>query len=406
MTTFEQRFLLKCLSDFCSGRETQAPPEELDVEELFRLANEHSVDSLIFTQCRKWLGLNAGTARFQSVFLWHVFYSVNRAAFLREIAERFRAEGIDLLCMKGAVFRDAYPEPALRTMGDIDLVIRPNDRKAADRILCEDMCLSRQIDNHAVWTYWIEQFEFEIHDHMFYENLANRFDYRSYFDRVWEHVHHEAVFGIEAENLYVPDEEYHFLFLMAHTAKHIINNGSGFRAYLDMVLLARRWTERLDWPWIEKELTEMGLLEFTRTCFALCERWFGVKMPLEQAPLDEDFFATVTEKTFTDGVFGLDNPMNAGAHSAKEIKRAERPYWVSAAGLTMRRLFPAYRDMQLIPWYSFVNGRPWLLPAAWVYRWFYVLRRKKTTGVDLLREPYALRQTIEKRENFIRGWGL
>ena len=109
---------------------------------------------------------------------------------------------------------------------------------------------------------------------------------------------------------------------------------------------------------------------------------------------------------FNDGMFGLENEQNEAAHAAKEIKRSKDSYWISAAKLTIHRLFPPYQDMQLVPWYSFVDSRPWLLPLAWVYRWFYTATHKFKQSKDLLTEPFAKRKVIEKRENLIRGWGL
>lgn len=129
-------------------------------------------------------------------------------------------------------------------------------------------------------------------------------------------------------------------------------------------------------------------------------------MPISSALLEKRFYETVTEKIFRDGVFGLDNKQNEAAQSAKEMMRSKRSYWRTAANLTVRKLFPSYRDMQLIPWYSFVDGRPWLLPAAWVYRWFYTAVHKFGKSKDLLLEPYVKRTVIEEREQLIHDWGL
>ena len=162
----------------------------------------------------------------------------------------------------------------------------------------------------------------------------------------------------------------------------------------------------LDWAFLEAELERLKLLEFTRTCFALCRRWFGVDMPLGSGPLEKAFFEEATDKVFRDGTFGLHNEQNEAAHSAKELSRAEAPYWQTALALTWRKLFPPYRDMQLVPWYHFVDGRPWLLPAAWVYRWFYTARHKFSQSKALLAEPFAKRSVIEERKQLIDRWGL
>ena len=401
--TAEQRLFLRCLADVCAGRETPAPEEKIDLEEFFRISEEQSLAGIVYIQGRRWLFGNKG---FNNAFLSDVFLSVNRRDIINEITERFVAEGIPLIFMKGAVYRDYYPVPELRSMGDVDFIIRHDDRERADRILMKDMGFGRMIDHQAVWTYQFGEIIFEVHDRMFYEHLTGAFDYGAYFDAVWDNKKKGSVFGVKADNLYIPTANFHFLYLMTHTAKHVINLGMGFRAFLDMVFMVRSCGEELVWEWLEKELEKMGLLTFTKTCFALCQRWFDVQMPLDSGTLDEAFYLQTTEKVFEDGIFGIDNEANEGAGSAKEIKRSSLPYWLSALWLTVKKLFPPYEDMQLIPWYSFVDGRPWLLPAAWVYRWGYVLVHKRETGRKKLAEPFLKKELIEKREELIQSWGL
>ena len=312
MLNHEHLFFLQALNDFCHGKSTDRPTEDIDTDTVFDYAKQHSIAGLLYTQCSKWLGFNS---QYRQCLVQDMYASVNRQELFREITEEFEKEKIPFICMKGSVFRDYYPYPETRSMGDIDFIIHTDDRQKADEIFVQRLGYTKYVDNHAVWTYSLRDFHFEVHDHMFYEYLANRFDYRGYFDDIWNHVHNKMVFDTQSEYIYVPDEEYHFLYLMTHTAKHIINNGSGFRAYLDMV----RFTDQADlnWSFIKQELERMELLDFTKTCFALCEKWFGVTMPIEHEPLDDTFYINITEKTFHDGVFGLHNIENVGAHTAK-----------------------------------------------------------------------------------------
>ena len=404
MISSSQQFLLQCLSDFLHARTgVVASQTEINWDEVFQMAVTHSIEGIIFRQCQNTIPVEI-KKKYLRQYLGHAVLSFNREKIIKELTNRFEVCRIPTIYMKGSVFRDYYPIPPLRSMGDIDLIIQPSDREKTDHILQKEMGFQRFIENHAVWTYWKDSIFIEVHDHMFYENLANRIDYRAYFDNIWEHCHNAQVFGIESSNQYVPDEEFHFLYLMTHTAKHIINNGSGFRAFLDMVFMTKQCD--LDWDWLKTELERLELLDFTKTCFALCERWFDVEMPFGNKSLDESFFQEITEKTFRDGVFGLENRQNAGAHTAKEIKRGEGSYISGALTLTIKKLFPSYRDMQLIPWYSWVDKKPWLMPAAWVYRWIYCIKNKRRAGMDLLMEPFSLRDTVEKREALIRSWGL
>ena len=190
---------------------------------------------------------------------------------------------------------------------------------------------------------------------------------------------------------------------MVHTAKHIINKGYGFRAFIDMVMYTEK--NELDWDYLEKELKNIQLLSFTQVCFAFCERWFGVTMPLS-VPLDEKFYQEISAKVIRDGLFGLENEDNIGAAEAKVYKQGKGSYFVSMLDHIRRRLFPPYEEMQLIPWYKFVDGRPWLLPAAWVYRWGYCLVKKKDESMDKLLRPYKAKDKIEERIGYINHWGL
>ena len=89
-----------------------------------------------------------------------------------------------------------------------------------------------------MWTFSDGVVTYDIHSHMFYEPLANQVDYQSYFDQAWRFAR-----PLLDTSRYELDEGFHFLYLMAHTAKHIINKGCGLRPFLDMVfflLLQRR----------------------------------------------------------------------------------------------------------------------------------------------------------------------
>ena len=404
MGTDSKAFFLGVLSDFLQ----EIPTEEtvgVDWEEVFALAKKQSLEAILYHQCRSWLPREEKRKHLRG-YLSCAALSFEQAAAFQELMAGMEQEEIPILCMKGAVLRDCYPIPSLRSMGDMDCVVRAEDREKVDRILREDLGFQRFIDNHAVWTYGKGSVYFEVHSHMFYESLTGDVDYRSYFDKVWEHRRRQTVFGVSSRELYVPEESFHFLYLMTHTAKHVTNKGSGFRPYLDMVRMTRRWADRLDWAWITGELEKLELLSFTRTCFALCERWFGVKMPLESAKLDDAFYLIATEKCFRDGLFGLENEENTAAHTAKELKRSHLPRWLASLRLMGEKLFPSYSDMQLIPWYSFVDGRPWLMPAAWIYRWGYCIVHKRKHGTELLSEPIVKKKTIAKREEWLRQWGL
>lgn len=401
LTQYEQSFLL-ILREYIHGMPA-VEDQKSGWDEVFKIAVNQSLDGIVFHQCKRILPKEI-KRKYLKRYIGYAGLAFKRKDLLLDLIHNLEKQSTSVIFMKGAVFRDLYSVSSLRSMGDIDIIIHNKDRNTVDSIFCDHMGFKKFVDNHAVWTYWKDNLYFEIHDHMFYENLTNDIDYVEYFDHVFDHVVNRPVFGINSECVFVPEDNYHFLYLMAHTAKHIINSGSGFRAYLDMVLMCRNCD--LDWEWISTELQKLKLLDFTETCFALCEKWFDIEMPLKHKELDPVFYEQVTEKTFRDGVFGLDNTANEGAHVAKEVKRENKGYLNTSIKLVFHLLFPPYYDMVLIPWYSFIRGKPWLMPFAWVYRWIYCLLFKFKTGLKKLTEPFRIRKKIEKREDYISTWGL
>ena len=393
-----QQFFLSLLADHVHGRVTAGIPEFCDWDTLYGYAKDQSLTGVLYLQLKQLKKAGKAVSEdaldlFHKGFFSEVYYAENRYAFLQEVRESFTEKGINYLPFKGEIMKEYWPVPSLRTMGDIDLLIHTEDRKISDEAM-QMLGYQKFVDNHAVWTYYQKDIMFELHDHMFYEYLANQIDYRTYFDHAWE-----SMTGPKWK-------EFHLLYLLTHMAKHIINSGIGLRAYLDLVFLCQKQGEQLDWEWIQNELEKLKLQEFTRICFAFCRRWFSVEMPLSPFLLEEAFAEQVTEKLFRDGTFGLFNHENAGAHVAKEVKRSDQAYGITSARLILKKLFPPYEDLQLIPWYSFVDGRPWFLPAAWVYRWFYCLFHKGKYSGELLTEPVRLKTSIQKREELLKQWGL
>lgn len=57
----------------------------------------------------------------------------------RPTLEHLLAEGVDLLCIKGAaLIGDVYPEHRLRPIGDLDVLVRPQHRRRAFRLLRDE----------------------------------------------------------------------------------------------------------------------------------------------------------------------------------------------------------------------------------------------------------------------------
>ncbi|MCQ2428400.1 MAG: nucleotidyltransferase family protein [Clostridia bacterium] len=405
MMNSTQKYFLEALSDFISGRATAVPPDA-DPAELLRLADIHSVGGIIWAQCRELFSdpgrCDAETAgRMHSYFLGDVYVSLCRREATGEITDAFEAAGIGYMPFKGEIIKDLYPAPELREMGDIDILVSPSDMDAACEIM-KGLGYTDHTETPDVTEFHRGLLVYEIHRRAIYEDIGNGTDAAGFFDAFPEHaVRH----GLAAE----PEAGFHYAFITAHTAKHIVNRGSGFRPFLDMILLARKVKSIPEEAEKTREmLNELKLSDFESICSALCLRWFGGSLVCEPAVLTEEFFEETTEKVFRDGVFGKSNgdTINEHGNVAKTMKRRGIYYVIDAVKFFFGRIFPPYGEMRYVESYSFIDGRPWLIPAAWVKRWVVSLFRHPGRSARLALHPMIRKNEIDKRNRFLRDWGI
>lgn len=271
------------------------------------------------------------------------------------LLDRLSENGIDHICMKGYVLRNYYPVPELRTFGDIDLVIRQEDRRR-----CHDLIVSLgyavKTDWEPVYTYFRQQEKYEVHTQLLETDISERVDYRAYFGDLWQHVT-----GI-GKHRFEFTPEYHFLYMLVHLVKHIYGSGAGIRMYMDVAAFIDHFGQSIDWSWIAGELDKLQLTDFASTVLSAVERWFGIRSPAPLGKISDQVLDEFTEYTLEAGVFGHHHREEA-VSSMKNTKQASK---ASRMLYLLRRAFPTVSTLQSR--YTYLQRFPWLLPAAWIHR--------------------------------------
>lgn len=394
----EKELFLRILKEYINEEKTVFDETVIDTELFYQMIGSQGLLGIFYKQCRDTLAKDSSL--YQNLyrgFLSNVFFRVNRQEDFRELSEHLKKENIPFLVMKGIDIAKYYPDPLLRTMGDLDLIIHDCDRERCHKLMVEQG-YDLEVKSAPVCTYERDVVRYEIHNRMFHSKLSVDYDYSAYFDKVWDYT-------TEIDNRQVINPEIHFLYIIVHMAKHISNRGYGLRAFLDLVFIWKNCKE-MDWVWVEKELEELQLLRFTRICFALCNHWFGLDIPFGKMHLDEGFISRVTDKLFEDGLWGMNNEENEVGSIAGIRKRVQLPYMVVVINQARKKLFPAYWVMEQDPRVPFVHGRPWLLPFAWVYRWVYCFIFKREESSKSVLQPFTWSKEVKEREEYLKSWGL
>ena len=401
--TNEQTFFLRALADHLAGEKTTVPAD-LDWNRLLEYAQSQQVGGMLYHQCKDYLAaspeLAAVNQRLSEVYAAHTFYYLNRMALLEQIEKAFTEAQIPYYIVKGSEIAQLYPVPALRSMGDTDIVVHERDKQRAHALLV-GMGMENTLQKDREWGYIKNGLLFELHHNLLYDEIANSKKDKAFTDCAWDYTLRQ----LESSRC-VLDWSFHFVFLILHLKKHFLISGVGFRQFMDIALIASKKEKQLDWKWINSSLRDLGLLDYAVACMAFCKRWFHMDFPTVKENVEEDFFFSSTEKIFEDGIFG--SAEDSRDNIILNALRKENSNLIAAKILVLLHfVFPSYKNMRYIQHYSFLNGRPWLLPIAWVYRFVRVIQYSLfSRGKEKLNEVMNIDEKMNSRKQILNKWGL
>lgn len=261
---------------------------------------------------------------------------------------------IDFILLKGAVIREYYPEPWMRTSSDIDILIHQADlERAIDALgaalgysfLCRsahDVSLNAPSGVHV-----------ELH-FMLIESLLAK-EATAVLGRVWEYSTPVS----EGAHQHLLSDEMYYYYHIAHMAKHFINGGCGLRSFIDLFIMND--IIKGDPDKRRTLLREGGLETFAEYALDMTRVWFkGLEY--------NDVTREIEEYILPAGVYGAVDNMVA----ARTGQRGNRIKYL------MSRLFIPYSELKNR--YPKMGKYKILLPLLHLRRWLALLdpaRRKR-----------------------------
>lgn len=369
---------------------------DFDWNELLRLSKVHEVTGIIYFQCKEFIPKNLWSD-FESAYAAAMFYYSNRVKAMRFIADLLSEHHIPFFSVKGLEVAKYYPVPSLRTMGDNDVVVEPGRLSETVSILKEHGFVESANPDESgehVWSCDYMRMHFEFHDRLT-DNDARTDKQQSFFNDFMPYVKDDAL-----------DWNFHFLFLIMHLRKHFMNSGVGIRQFMDIAVVAKNRKD-LDWDWIENKLQELKLQTFAHACFSLIEAWFEIRTPVQYDKLDEALTAEVTEKILNNGVFGFADEENKNNRISNILIEPGESIQKNRLAFLMRSLFPSYETMKNYPGCGFLEGKPYLLPIAWIRRFVFILG--KHDNIDRTRTitgTFKSTAELENRKAFLDQMGI
>jgi hypothetical protein len=172
---------------------------------------------------------------------------------------------------KGHQLSNYYPEPYLRSMSDLDLLLWENDRESFSREL-EKMGYSLSSKQLNEWIFKKDRIFLEVHTKLVHPSDVN-LKVASYFSSITK-----KLLGSHG-SIKMSDEDL-FIYLLCHLSKHLYGSGAGLRFILDLVYAYQRMN--LDETILRDRLIELNMYDFGKVVFSLMRRWFEIG-PLEDS---------------------------------------------------------------------------------------------------------------------------
>lgn len=325
--------------------------DEATLEKIYIISKKHDLAHLVSVALEK-SGLIIDSdisKKFAKQQMLAIYRYENIKYEQQKIYKTLDAAGISYIPLKGAVIRDLYPEPWMRTSCDIDVLVHEEELADAISALVErsGYRLDDKKGYHDVSLYSASGVHLELHFNI--KEGVETLDLL--LEKVWNHA---APAELNSHR-YDLETEFFVYHTIAHAVYHFIKGGCGIRPVVDLWLMNKNWNydrEKL------LQLCEISKIkEFFLAAERLSEVWFSDSQ--------RDSFTDRMEKyLLVGGAYGTVESSVAVKHKTRGGK----------LGYASSRIFASYDNLKHR--YPKLNSKA-LVPVYQVKRWIDVMSEKR-----------------------------
>ncbi len=287
------------------------------------------------------------TAFFKKNLIKSTVVGTNQLSAVYEMQQVFEANKIYNLVVKGAKTKTRYPDEVLRSMGDIDILYKPEQHKEFYNLMMNSLGYEDFQEGRKNDTYTKNKIIMvEAHRQL----VSTESEYIDYLNTVWK----RAIPCQNCEYTYEMTIEDEFIYNIIHLVEHFKNGGVGIRFIMD-IWVYNQIDMNIDY--LNKSLEKLGLLNFYTTISQLADYWFGDGESTELLEKLGEFICS-------SGIFG--NHENVSAMAIEDGSKIKT---------IIKVCFPSYKDMTTM--FLWLKKYPFLLPIAWLIRAFRSLTKRK-----------------------------
>ncbi len=345
-----KKYFLELVGASIKGLPIPPCPENISGELIYKLSVRNAVQGILYLAVKSdAVTLSAETeSKLQKSYMAILAREASQQEELEYIREAFTKENIEFMFLKGTHLKPLYPTPEMRFMVDMDILVKEQSMdKGGELILARGF--TQEMNNGKDIVLVKKPFlTIELHKMLFVEDYFMH----DYFTSVWDRVEKisDYEYKMTINDLYV--------YTLAHLAEHYLEAGSCFRPLMDLFLMEKKYSELLNFDYINEQFKILGIDKFALKIRQL------YKCAFAGAEYNDDL---ITMENYI--VFGA--PVN----NAEEVSRVALTKQTKSQRL-LKSLFPRLRHMKLR--YSILEKLPFLLPFFWVVRIFEFFFKKNS----------------------------
>ncbi len=374
-------YAIKLISCVLNNSAPTYPQEEIDWYAFKRFCDRHSVSNIVAYSINS-MDLNLPDdikAYFKEIILQSAAKEARLEVETVTITDAFEKNHIPHMLLKGSVVKNYYPQPDMRSMCDVDILVG-NHLDEAMPIMndCGFELRSRDF----------------LHDCYFKKPFLNVELHSSLFDKELTQLYKYFKIGFERAELtdgysyrYELSKEDFYIFMLTHLAKHFKRTGSGVRSVADIYVYLLNNPD-LNFIYINNELKNIGLLRFSEKIKIIADNWFS-----RGAVSPDD---AVENYIITSGTYGSALNLELNRFLQRDNGKS---YTFNKLKYILNVAFP---DMNyMCARYPQLKSKRFLLPYYWFKRIIYtIFKSKESIRYRLGRVAQSDKSYLDKFSDF------
>lgn len=312
---------------FCIGSAKEIPGslKKVDWKELYAIAKKQALLGVLFYGIQR---LPKELAPEQKLLMqWMVMAEMIRKQNIRlfqdsvKVCQNFENEGFANCILKGQGNALLYPDPYMRTPGDIDIYLSGGRKKIMKYV--DQVCPNQVMRYHHV-DFPVMKTAIEVHftpSYMFYP-IHNRRIQKWFEEVMGEQCNHRVSLPDGYGEIHVPQVSFNVIYILSHLYRHIFTEGIGLRQLLDYYFVLLKWHTDLtnltdsnnslpqmtqintDLDALRHELKYLGLWKFAGAVMYVLHEVFGLSEDRMIAPMNEKKGKFLLDEIMRGGNFG------------------------------------------------------------------------------------------------------